>query len=240
LNTERVLCPVIYRATRSGTPAARQIANGGPPQVMRNAPLKARLRTRCPERFDEGRDSLALHLPVRAVEHPGTDHAFGFQSVVFDLLSFEETLKDVGEREGPAFVVLRRVRVQADDATFEVDMAPPELQHLARDAPAGDVGELNRRPNRRWQMSEDSVDLLALEEARSYVPLLEHRDVRHVGDDTQRAQFSATVEEGRADRGFGEKGALRSPRISTTGLDHHRIRATVDPTGVPMSLLTEY
>ena len=62
--------------------------------------------------------------------------------------------------EGAALVVLRRVRVQAD-AGFEVDVSPLELQNLARDPPAGDVGELHGWTDGRWQMSKNALDLLA-------------------------------------------------------------------------------
>ena len=64
-------------------------------------------------------------------------------------------------REGPALVVLRRVRVQAD-AGFDVDVPPLELQDFTRDAPARDVRELHGWTDRRRQVSEDAFDLLAL------------------------------------------------------------------------------
>jgi hypothetical protein len=38
-------------------------------------------------------------------------HTFGLQSLVFGLLRLQELLERVGEREGSALVVLRRMRV---------------------------------------------------------------------------------------------------------------------------------
>jgi len=100
--------------------------------------------------------------------------------VVFGLLGLQELLERVGERKRSTLIVLGRVRVQMDDTGLELDVPPLELQHLARNPPAGDVGELDGRTDSRGQVSEDALDLLALEEARSHVALLEHRNVRHV------------------------------------------------------------
>jgi hypothetical protein len=119
------------------------------------------------------------------------------------LLSLQELLEAVGEREGSPLVVLRRVRVQADDAGFEVDVPPLELQNLARDPPARDIGEPHRWTDGRRQASEDALDLLALEEARPHVAFLQHRDIRHVHqlavlprqvkDPLQRRQFAVDL-----------------------------------------------
>lgn len=84
------------------------------------------------------------------------------------------------------------MRVEAHGAGFEVDVPPLQFQHLARDAPAGDVGELDSWANRQRQVSQDAVDLLTLEEARSHVPLFQHRNVRHVH---QLAVLSRQVED---------------------------------------------
>jgi AbiV family abortive infection protein len=72
------------------------------------------------------------------------------------------------------------VRVQADDAGLEIDVAPLHRWHFARDTPSGDVRELHSRTDCQRQVSEDAIDLLPLEEARSHVSFLQHRDVRHV------------------------------------------------------------
>ena len=45
-------------------------------------------------------------------------------------LSLQEPFERGGEREGPTLVVLRRVRVQADDASLEIDVPPLELQPI--------------------------------------------------------------------------------------------------------------
>jgi hypothetical protein len=102
------------------------------------------------------------------------------------LLSLQELLEAVGEREGSPLVVLRRVRVQADDAGFEVDVPPLELQNLARDPPARDIGEPHRWTDGRRQASEDALDLLALEDPLG-VRALQHRErVRPRGGETRR------------------------------------------------------
>jgi hypothetical protein len=88
--------------------------------------------TRGPERLDERRDPLALHLPVRPVEDSRTDDALGLESFVLGLLSLQDLVERVRVREGSPFVILRRMRVHADDASFEVDVAPLELQDVAR------------------------------------------------------------------------------------------------------------
>jgi hypothetical protein len=78
---------------------------------------------------------------------------------MFSLLSLQDLRERVREREGAALVVLRRVRVQTDDAGFEVDVAPLQRQNLARDAPSGDIRELYGRTNRRRQVADDPDDL---------------------------------------------------------------------------------
>jgi hypothetical protein len=95
---------------------AHQVAHGGPPQVVRNATRTTRLCARRSKRLDERRDPLALHFLVRPVEDPRADDVLGLQPVVLGLLSLQELLEGVGEREGAAFVVLRCMRVQTDDA----------------------------------------------------------------------------------------------------------------------------
>jgi hypothetical protein len=69
---------------------------------------------------------------------------------------------------------------------------PLEPKHLAWDTPSGDVCELDSRTDRWRQVSQDAVDLLALDESRSHVPLLKHRNVRHVH---QLAVLSRQVED---------------------------------------------
>jgi antitoxin MazE len=69
---------------------------------------------------------------VRPVEDPRTDDALGLEPFVLGCLSRQDPFERVGKREGPALVVLRRVRVQANDASFEVDVPPLELQDFGR------------------------------------------------------------------------------------------------------------
>ena len=52
----------------------------------------------------------------------------------------------------------------ADEACLEITVSPLELQELARDPPSCDAGELHGWTDRRRQVSEDALDLLALEE----------------------------------------------------------------------------
>jgi hypothetical protein len=80
-----------------GNAGAHQVTYCGSSQIVRNATRTARLRTRRPERLDEGRDPLALHLAVRSVEHPRADDALGFQPVVLALLRLQELVERVGE-----------------------------------------------------------------------------------------------------------------------------------------------
>jgi hypothetical protein len=79
-----------------------------------------------------------------------------------------------------------RTGFQADDAGFEVDVPPLELQNLARDPPARDIGEPHRWTDGRRQASEDALDLLALEDPLG-VRALQHRErVRPRGGETRR------------------------------------------------------
>jgi hypothetical protein len=117
---------------------------------------------------------------------------------------------------------------ETDDARFEVDVPPLELQYLARDAPAGDVREPNGWTDRQWQLSEDVLDLLTLEEARSHVPFLEHRDVRHVH---QLAVLPRQVEDPLQRRQLAVDFAVRIPpffAIVVLAYDHHVLLALQD------------
>jgi hypothetical protein len=103
-----------------GDSSAHEISHRGSSKIMWNAAGAARLLARLPPCFRESNDSLAFDFLARALEDPRADHVFGSQAVVVGPLSFQELLERVGEGEGSALVVLRRMRVQADDARLEV------------------------------------------------------------------------------------------------------------------------
>jgi hypothetical protein len=106
-----------------GNSGAHQVADGCSPKVMRNAAGTARFLARLFPRLRESNDPLALDLFAAALEHPRTDHVFGSEPIVFGLLSLQELLQGVGEGESTPFVVLRRMRVQTNDACLEIDVA---------------------------------------------------------------------------------------------------------------------
>jgi hypothetical protein len=84
--------------------------------------------------------------------------------------------------EHATFAILRRAWVETHFPGFQVDVSPLERQHPAGDAPAGDAGKRDDRPECFGKMIEHRFVLMRLEESRSKVVLLQHRDVRPVQD----------------------------------------------------------
>jgi len=100
--------------------------------------------------FGERLNGSGLLGPVAALgnhsdEHSRGDEARGLQASVFLLLRFKKTTEIVRHREHAAFSVLGRLGVEPHFAPFEVHLTPFERQHFRRNAPAGDVGELDHR-----------------------------------------------------------------------------------------------
>ena len=158
-NIDRVLCPVSFIATRSGMPARtmlrtavrRRSCGMRPGQPSGPAGRRPGLR----EGEDAAAASSALRGPsatIRKNTHGTICPAFFSPSLVV-ALRLQERPQLVGQLEHAALAVLRRARVQPHLAAFEVDVAPLERQHLARDAPAGDVRERHDRPQLRRQVA---------------------------------------------------------------------------------------
>jgi hypothetical protein len=112
------------------------------------------------------------------VEHPRTDAASLTLKLVGGPALFLEAWRgDRASSRTPDLKVLRGPRVQADDARLEIDLTPLKREHLAPDAPAGDVGERHDRLRIAGQLSAHCLVLVILEEAGSHVLLLQHGDV---------------------------------------------------------------
>jgi hypothetical protein len=97
---------------------------------------------------------------------------------MFRVACHQERTQVVGHREHASLPVLGCLRVEPDFAGVEVDLAPLEREHFRRDAPARDVSKLDHRPQRLWQVRENVLKHLELEETLSRVSFLEHRNVR--------------------------------------------------------------
>jgi len=116
----------------------------------------------------------ALAVPM---EHERADRAGRLELLVNRQLCGQDLLEVDCERERPAFVVLRRVRVQSDAASVPIDVPPFERQHFGGGPPTrgecepDDVRQL-ARPLLRirgrlsgFQRRTDAIDLVAIEEA---------------------------------------------------------------------------
>ncbi len=84
---------------------------------------------------------------------------------MFGVPVFQESPEVVGDREGSAFTVLRRPRVEMDLAFIEINLTPFEWCNLGNESPAGDVGKFEQGLQVGRQVSVDRFELFRLEEA---------------------------------------------------------------------------
>ena len=82
-------------------------------------------------------------------EHPWLYYSRFAQLQVLRVLFFQKPIQIVREGKYTSVAVLCRPGVNAYFSRFEIDVAPLQRQNLRRDSPAGDVGELDGRTNRR-------------------------------------------------------------------------------------------
>ena len=73
-----------------GNSSTYEIPHGCSSKVMRNAAGTARLLASLSPRPRESNDPLAFDFLAAAVEDPRTENAFGFEPVVFGLLSLQQ------------------------------------------------------------------------------------------------------------------------------------------------------
>lgn len=100
----------------------------------------------------------------------GTDDAPPLQPGGAFLLCLQDGAELFGEKEGPAFVILRGAWIRADRAGLEIHAAPLERLNLAADPPARDVGAKVIRPwissgrcrrtDSNWRRSKNPVRTL--------------------------------------------------------------------------------
>src|SRR5262249_6242911 len=126
-------------------------------KVMRDATRASRCQARRRPRFVEGFDrTRLLRASALRCDHSKEDGrnylTLELKTLVLGVTRFEKRTQVVGQWEYPAFAVLCCLWIQPDLATLDVDLAPFERQHFGRNAPSGDVRELDDGLQRLWQV----------------------------------------------------------------------------------------
>ena len=116
---------------------ADEIADGGSAEVVQDATGASSFHTGRPER-----DPEALDGPARTVEHARTDDLeLPLEILSHRSLSIKQFTQLTRHRECATLTVLGLPRIEPHLTGTEISLAPLERQHLAVDAPTGDVSE---------------------------------------------------------------------------------------------------
>ena len=99
---------------------------------------------------------------------------------MFEVARFEKRPQLVRHEEDAPVAILRCLWIEPDFSCFEIDLAPLKREHLRGNSPTRDVRELDNGLQSLWQVGQNAVKHVQVEESLSGVPFLQHGNVRPV------------------------------------------------------------